>query len=54
VAAGIELGGLARRFGHGTAAHTAVAGIDLSVACGESFSLLGPSGIRLPGHRAIV
>ena len=44
MAAGIELVALTKRFGHGTAEHTAVDGIDLSVACGEFFSLLGPSG----------
>jgi spermidine/putrescine transport system ATP-binding protein len=44
MAAGIELVGLTKRFGHGAAAHAAVDNIDLSVACGEFFSLLGPSG----------
>jgi spermidine/putrescine transport system ATP-binding protein len=44
MAAGIELIGLTKRFGHGSAAPTAVDGIDLSVASGEFFSLLGPSG----------
>ena len=44
MAAGIELVGLTKRFGHGTAAHAAVDGIDLSVSGGEFFSLLGPSG----------
>ena len=44
MAAGIELVGLTKRFGHGIAARTAVDGIDLSVSCGEFFSLLGPSG----------
>jgi spermidine/putrescine transport system ATP-binding protein len=42
MAAGIELVGLTKRFGHGHAA--AVDNIDLSVASGEFFSLLGPSG----------
>jgi spermidine/putrescine transport system ATP-binding protein len=44
MAAGIELVGLTKRFGHGPAAHAAVDNIDLSVAGGEFFSLLGPSG----------
>jgi len=52
VAAGIELIGLTKRFGHGTgsagsrggAGHAAVDNIDLSVSGGEFFSLLGPSG----------
>jgi spermidine/putrescine transport system ATP-binding protein len=44
MAAGIELVGLTKRFGHGVAAHAAVDNIDLSVAGGEFFSLLGPSG----------
>jgi spermidine/putrescine transport system ATP-binding protein len=44
MAAGIELVGLTKRFGHGTAAQAAVDGIDLSVSGGEFFSLLGPSG----------
>ena len=44
MAAGIELVGLTKRFGHGAAAHAAVDNIDLSVAGGEFFSLLGPSG----------
>src|SRR6202012_1609653 len=44
MAAGIELVGLTKRFGHPRAAHTAVGGIDLTVAGGEFFSLLGPSG----------
>jgi spermidine/putrescine transport system ATP-binding protein len=39
MAAGIELIGLTKRFGH-----AAVDNIDLSVAGGEFFSLLGPSG----------
>jgi ABC-type Fe3+/spermidine/putrescine transport system ATPase subunit len=43
MAAGIELVGLTKRFGHGAAGH-AVDNIDLSVAGGEFFSLLGPSG----------
>jgi spermidine/putrescine transport system ATP-binding protein len=54
MAAGIELVGLTKRFGHGpgsgstvspsTGGHAAVDNIDLSVAGGEFFSLLGPSG----------
>src|SRR6201986_5520490 len=44
MAAGIELVGLTKRFGHGAAGHAAVDNIDLSVAGGEFFSLLGPSG----------
>jgi spermidine/putrescine transport system ATP-binding protein len=44
MAAGIELVGLTKRFGHGATGHTAVDGIDLSVSGGEFFSLLGPSG----------
>jgi spermidine/putrescine transport system ATP-binding protein len=52
MAAGIELVGLTKRFGHGTgsagsrggAGHAAVDNIDLSVSGGEFFSLLGPSG----------
>ena len=44
MAAGIELVGLTKRFGHGLTAHAAVDNIDLSVAGGEFFSLLGPSG----------
>ena len=44
MAAGIELVGLTKRFGHGAAAHAAVDNIDLSVSGGEFFSLLGPSG----------
>ena len=44
MAAGTELVGLTKRFGHGTAMQAAVDGIDLSVSCGEFFSLLGPSG----------
>jgi len=44
MAAGIELVGLTKRFGHGPAASAAVDNIDLSVAGGEFFSLLGPSG----------
>jgi spermidine/putrescine transport system ATP-binding protein len=43
MAAGIELIGLTKRFGH-AAEHTAVDAVDLSVAGGEFFSLLGPSG----------
>jgi spermidine/putrescine transport system ATP-binding protein len=42
MAAGIDLVGLTKRFGHGQPA--AVDNIDLSVASGEFFSLLGPSG----------
>ncbi len=54
MAAGIELVGLTKRFGHGTVSgnrvsrgtggHAAVDNIDLSVSSGEFFSLLGPSG----------
>ena len=49
MAAGIELVGLTKRFGHGpmsggTGGHAAVDNIDLSVSGGEFFSLLGPSG----------
>ena len=44
MAAGIELVGLTKRFGHGATAHAAVDNIDLSVSGGEFFSLLGPSG----------
>ena len=49
MAAGIELVGLTKRFGHatvsgGTGGHVAVDNIDLSVSGGEFFSLLGPSG----------
>ena len=44
MAAGIDLVGLTKRFGHGDAAHAAVDSIDLSVSGGEFFSLLGPSG----------
>ena len=44
MAAGIELVGLTKRFGHGDTAHAAVDNIDLSVSGGEFFSLLGPSG----------
>ncbi|HEX3712853.1 MAG TPA: ABC transporter ATP-binding protein [Trebonia sp.] len=44
MAAGIELVGLTKRFGHSSAEHTAVDGIDLTVSGGEFFSLLGPSG----------
>ena len=48
-AAGIELAGLTKRFGHGVKSgssegHAAVDNIDLSVSGGEFFSLLGPSG----------
>jgi spermidine/putrescine transport system ATP-binding protein len=49
MAAGIELVGLTKRFGHATVSgstggHVAVDNIDLSVSGGEFFSLLGPSG----------
>ena len=44
MAAGIELIGLTKRFGHGDTSHAAVDNIDLSVSGGEFFSLLGPSG----------
>jgi spermidine/putrescine transport system ATP-binding protein len=46
MAAGIELVGLTKRFGHGpgSGGHAAVDNIDLSVSGGEFFSLLGPSG----------
>ena len=44
MAAGIELVGLTKRFGHGITAQAAVDNIDLSVSGGEFFSLLGPSG----------
>jgi spermidine/putrescine transport system ATP-binding protein len=44
MAAGIELVGLTKRFGHGVTSHAAVDSIDLSVSGGEFFSLLGPSG----------
>ena len=44
MAAGIELVGLTKRFGHGDTSHAAVDNIDLSVSGGEFFSLLGPSG----------
>src|ERR1700749_1798261 len=44
MAAGIELVGLTKRFGHGDPSHAAVDNIDLSVSGGEFFSLLGPSG----------
>ncbi len=44
MAAGIELAGLTKRFGHGVTGQAAVDNIDLSVAGGEFFSLLGPSG----------
>src|ERR1700759_5285107 len=49
MAAGIELVGLTKRFGHATVSggpggHAAVDGIDLDIASGEFFSLLGPSG----------
>jgi len=49
MAAGIELVGLTKRFGHGQGSgspggHAAVDNIDLSVSGGEFFSLLGPSG----------
>ena len=49
MAAGIELVGLTKRFGHatvsgGTGGHVAVDNIDLSVSGGKFFSLLGPSG----------
>jgi spermidine/putrescine transport system ATP-binding protein len=44
MAAGIELAGLTKQFGHGVTAHAAVDNIDLSVSGGEFFSLLGPSG----------
>jgi spermidine/putrescine transport system ATP-binding protein len=49
MAAGIELVGFTKRFGHatasvGTGGHVAVDNIDLSVSGGEFFSLLGPSG----------
>jgi len=49
MAAGIELVGLTKRFGHGaksgsSGGHVAVDNIDLSVSGGEFFSLLGPSG----------
>jgi spermidine/putrescine transport system ATP-binding protein len=44
MAAGIELVGLTKRFGHGVTSHAAVDNIDLSVSGGEFFSLLGPSG----------
>src|SRR5215469_11280162 len=44
MAAGIELAGLTKRFGHGVTSHAAVDNIDLSVSGGEFFSLLGPSG----------
>src|SRR5215475_9868049 len=44
MAAGIELVGLTKRFGHGATAHAAVDNIGLSVSGGEFFSLLGPSG----------
>jgi spermidine/putrescine transport system ATP-binding protein len=49
MAAGIELVGLTKQFGHGAkngspGGHVAVDDIDLSVSGGEFFSLLGPSG----------
>jgi spermidine/putrescine transport system ATP-binding protein len=44
MAAGIDLAGLTKRFGHGVTSHAAVDNIDLSVSGGEFFSLLGPSG----------
>jgi spermidine/putrescine transport system ATP-binding protein len=49
MAAGIELVGLTKRFGHGAKSgpaggHTAVDNIDRSISGGEFFSLLGPSG----------
>jgi spermidine/putrescine transport system ATP-binding protein len=46
MAAGIELVGLTKHFGHGSgsAGHAAVDHVDLSVSSGEFFSLLGPSG----------
>jgi spermidine/putrescine transport system ATP-binding protein len=44
MAAGIELVGLTKRFGHGPGSHAAVDNIDLAVSGGEFFSLLGPSG----------
>jgi len=44
MAAGIELVGLTKRFGHGATAHAAVDNIHLAVSGGEFFSLLGPSG----------
>src|ERR1700729_3228000 len=44
MAAGIELTGLTKRFGHGVTSHAAVDNIDLTVPSGEFFSLLGPSG----------
>jgi spermidine/putrescine transport system ATP-binding protein len=44
MAAGIELVGLTKRFGHGDTSPAAVDNIDLSVSGGEFFSLLGPSG----------
>ncbi len=44
MAAGIELVGLTKRFGHGETSHAAVDNIGLSVSGGEFFSLLGPSG----------
>jgi spermidine/putrescine transport system ATP-binding protein len=49
MAAGVDLVGLTKRFGHGaqsgnTGGQAAVDNIDLSVSGGEFFSLLGPSG----------
>ena len=46
MAAGIELVGLTKRFHHGHAA--AVDNIDLSVASGEFFSLLGRLAVVRP------
>ena len=49
MAGGIELVGLTKRFGHGTAGHAAVDNIDLSVADGDT-SLLGRRGAVRQRH----
>src|SRR6202012_246951 len=54
MAAGIELVGLTKRFGHGGTSHAAGDNIDLSVSGGEFFSLLGPSGCGRPATLRLI
>lgn len=42
--AAVSVRGLSKRYGHGEKAVEAVRGIDLDVACGETFGFLGPNG----------